>query len=233
MSKRDASSRLTFKGLAIVAMATLFVAAIGFGIAQGGGKSKALTKKQANKTYLTKKAADGKFLTKQTADGAYQPKETKLQVPASTAQPVGAATSYSDTNGSAAGALHAGAGFGNIGWSWILPPNYPAGSPLTVNIYYALGASGCNFNFEPNSLSINRFGSNSTGSQNDINNGVDILPAPPANQVTGVTWTIPGTVQGVQLTPGTSVLMGTFRNADSVGDTCAGNVALKGLEVSW
>jgi hypothetical protein len=238
MNPGAAFNRLTWKGLTIVAMAALLVTAVGLGIAQGG--SPALTKKQANKKFLTKKAAnkflttqaaDAKYLTRGAADGAYQPKETKLQVPAATGQPLGPNT-YVDTNAQGSGAHHASSGFGPIGWSWILPPNYPAGSPLTVRVYYLIQAIGCNFNLEPNSLSINKIGSNSVGSQNDINNGPDFLPTS-GGQVASVDWIIPGTVQGEQLTPGTSVLMGTFRNADTASDTCNADLVLKGHEVSW
>lgn len=227
MNPGVAFSRLTWKGLTVVAMAALLVAAIGLGIAQGGGG--VLTKKQANKTFLKKKAANKSFLTKADAGNTYQPKETKLQVPASTAQPIPPNTDYADTNATGSGARHLNAGFGPIGWSWIMPPNYPAGSPLTVKVYYALGVTGCNFNLEPNSLSINTIGSNSVGTQNNINNGPDFLPAPPANQVSSVTWTIPG----AGIAPGTSVLMGTFRNPNDASDTCNTDLILKGHEVSW
>jgi hypothetical protein len=220
----------------LVALAALIVAAAGLGVAQGGPGF--LTKKKANKTFISKKKANNKFLSKNAAANQYQKLETRIQIPASM---VGLArtdpeTDYSDTNGASAGAQHLNTGFGSLGWSFVLPPHYPAGTPLNVKIIYAVTATGCNFHLVPNSLSVSNVGASVGGSQNDIGNPGAIHAAPPSQQAASLDWTIPATVTGgagATLQPGSAVTFGTFRNSDNAGDTCAGIVAIKGIEVSW
>lgn len=220
------AGRVTRRGIAIIGIAALLVAGIGLGVAEGGKKQPVLTKKQAKKTYLSKKSANQQFAT-------FQKLEKTIQIPASMAGFTGSAsTGYSDTNGFSSGARHLDGGFGSIGWSFILPPQFSAGSGLTVKVYYALGVTGCTFNLEPNSLSVSNIGAPSVGSQGDIGTPGDLHAAPPSGQVGSLNWTIPGTVQGQQLKPGTAVTFGTFR--DSAGpDTCGGALTIKGHEVSW
>ncbi len=222
MNKAAAPQRVTRRGLTIVAIVALFVAALGLGTAEGGGF---LSKGKAKKVYLSKKSAGKSYLKK----------PTKLQVPASTAQLFPPQSTYQDTNAAAAGAHHDAVNFGHIGWSWILPPWYPAGKTENVKIYFTVNATGCNLRFEPNSLSINKIGSSVNASQNDIGNpgGTTVSAPSTGNQVGSVTWTIPGTVQGTTIGPGTSVLMGTFRNPSDIADTCNADMVLKGMEVSW
>lgn len=225
------SKKITKRGLILVGIAALIVSAVGLGVAQGGGGT--LTKKAAKKTYLSKKSANKQFLKTATADSTFQKLEKTIQIPASMAGFTGSAfTGYSDTNGFSSGARHLDGGFGSIGWSFILPPQFSAGSGLTVKVYYALGVTGCTFNLEPNSLSVSNIGAPSVGSQGDIGTPGDLHAAPPSGQVGSLNWTIPGTVQGQQLKPGTAVTFGTFR--DSAGpDTCGGALTIKGHEVSW
>jgi hypothetical protein len=226
------SRKITKRGLILIAIAALIVSAVGLGVAQGGGGT--LTKKSAKKTYLSKKTANKQFLKTDAANSTFQTIQRELQVPAATAQPEAPNAIYDDTNGTAAGAQHTDAGLSVIGWSWILPPYYPAGTQLNVQIYYAIGQTGCSFDLRPNALSINKIGSNNAGvGQGDIGGLQGIFAAPPGSQVSSVTWTIPGTVAGIQLAPGTSITMGTFRNPGLVGDTCVSPLVMKGNIVSW
>jgi hypothetical protein len=221
--------------LAVVVIGLLAVAAVGLGTVQGKGNQTPLTLKKAKKTFFTKKKSNGRFFTKSQSDSKYLAKPRYVDLP-STSFAVDPPASQDFSNGGQAGVHLSESAISAVQASWILPKQFPAGTAEKVNLFWDINNNnGCGIVLQPNALSIANLGAPPQGSSGDITSGFGgLLTAPTAGFTVGTaSFTIPGTVDGVQAKPGTMVQFSVFRNPGDTGDTCGSPLVLKGGEVSW
>jgi hypothetical protein len=215
---------LSKRGVAVIIIALLGIGAVGLGTVEGAKKGKALTPKAAKKQFFTKKAANAKFLDK----------PRYLDVPAGGMEG-DADANYQFGNGGASGWGMPDPASSVIGIPWTMPAHYPAGAALTVAVTWTIGANACSVFVVPNSLAVHNAGATPFGSQADVGQSTPAPLAAPGgiNTVSTVTYTIPGTIDGQQIRPGTTVLYSLFRNPANAGDTCATSAFIKNAHVSW
>jgi hypothetical protein len=119
-----------------------------------------------------------------------------------------------------------------------IPPDYTPGTPLSLRLLWHTSSTSCGLELHSNAASFGRAGSThlqGPGPSDGIEVvGGNILTAPAtANQSSAQDIIITSPVAGVDLEPGDSVILGLYRCFDCTDDTCADNLVIQSMSVTY
>jgi hypothetical protein len=115
-------------------------------------------------------------------------------------------------------------------FGFTVPLDYSAGTPLTVRMVWATGATDCRVDFSTSGLTSNRVGQQTTFVSTSIDQGRPVS-APASEWMSNETLLETGVQPNVS--PGDSVNMTIYRPADSSADTCEQSVHIQGLSLIY
>ncbi|MGQ9928536.1 MAG: hypothetical protein ACUVS4_16925 [Chloroflexaceae bacterium] len=119
-----------------------------------------------------------------------------------------------------------------------VPPDYAAGTPLTVRIVWHTPATGCTISFRPNSIAVARPGRThitGTGASDGLTvvGSTDLSASATANSSQETRVQIVSPVSSVPLQPGDVIMFSMFRNGTAASDTCTGNLVIQGMALQY
>lgn len=126
----------------------------------------------------------------------------------------------------------------SVAWGFTLPPDFPTGGTVTVELLWHTDSTGCGIEFRPNSISVGRAarthiqGSGASTGLSVV--GGNTLSAPAtANQSSIVELVIVSPDGATDLEAGDSVIFGMFRSDLSAADTCTGDMTIQAGSVTY
>lgn len=125
----------------------------------------------------------------------------------------------------------------SVAWGFHVPPTYTAGDVFTVHLNWHTLSTGCSVELRPNLTNFGAVGETFAGGNAAGGLSSDAgttLDAPStANELASTTYTIDPSARGVELAPGDSVHFGLFRSTDAAADTCADDLVIHSVGVSY
>lgn len=127
---------------------------------------------------------------------------------------------------------------GSLGLGFVVPPNYTAGTPLTVRVLWHTDSTGCQFSLRANSISVARNGRQHLygGGSSDglmVVGGETVAAPASSNQTTTTLLEITSPESGSALEPGDSVIFNIFRSGGFGPDTCTGDMVIQAFQVEY
>lgn len=124
-----------------------------------------------------------------------------------------------------------------MAFSFMMPPDYTPGGSIEVKFVWNSASASCTINLRKNFFSLGRPGSLYAVTNGEISVvGGDLLatPATIAQSVATTLAIAPATGGGGAFLPGDAMVVGMFRDARAgAGDTCAGNMRIQGISVTY
>jgi hypothetical protein len=120
---------------------------------------------------------------------------------------------------------------------FVLPPDYITGNPITVDLIWHTSSTSCGIALSPNSIAVARIGqthimgSNASTGLTAI--GGAILNAPSTANQSGLKSYAITAPDGSSLQAGDSIIFSLFRAFSSPNDTCAGDLIIQGISVTY
>lgn len=146
--------------------------------------------------------------------------------------------SLSNGFGPNAGIHLADAANGSFYVGFTIPPNFATGGTLVTRLLWHTSAASCSIEFLPNAISVARPGRThivgaTTGSGLTVVGGTRLFASTVANQTneTRVTITSPDGVTPLQA--GDSVIFSLFRSGTGANDTCAADMVIQSISVTY
>jgi hypothetical protein len=190
--------------------------------------AKFLTKKKAVKLFYTKPRADQRFINvgekvsdSDALDGVDGSAFRHIQLYA-TAAVAGDGATVQTGNGASSGVVLPGSGNPTVAWSFVLPPDYVSGSPLTLRLLWHTPGTSCAVAFRKNSLSVARAGGALFGNTSFVTAVTgEVLSAGSTADVANLAeYRIDVPAPAGPLQAGDSLWLELFRSSASVDDTC-------------
>ncbi|MFQ3663114.1 MAG: hypothetical protein SNJ69_12060 [Chloroflexaceae bacterium] len=119
-----------------------------------------------------------------------------------------------------------------------VPPDYAAGTTLTIRMVWHTPSTGCVITFRPNSIAIARPGRThiiGAGASDGLSvvGGVNLNASPTANSSQETRIEITSPVSGTPLQPGDVIMFSMFRAGTAPADTCTGNLVIQGMALLY
>jgi hypothetical protein len=129
-------------------------------------------------------------------------------------------------------------GVPQFSFGFTIPPDYTPGTAMTARFVWHTSAISCGIELQANYISVARagrthvLGTSATSGLTMV--GGSLLSAPAtANQTSAKDMTINSPTGATNLQPGDSVIFGLFRSAGAGTDTCASDLMIQGVSVSY
>ena len=119
-----------------------------------------------------------------------------------------------------------------------IPPDYAAGTPLTLRMVWHTPSTGCTISFRPNSIAVARPGRThiaGSGASEGLTvvGGTDLSAPTTANSSQETRIQIVSPVPSVPLQPGDVIMFSMFRAGTGASDTCTGNLVIQGMALQY
>lgn len=130
------------------------------------------------------------------------------------------------------------AGYPGFTVGFTIPPDYTPGTPLSLRLIWHTSSTSCGLELPSNAVSFGRAGRThiqGPGPSDGIEAvGGTVLTAPAtANQSSAKDFTMTSPVDGVDLEPGDSFILGLYRCGDCAEDTCADVLVIQSISVTY
>lgn len=123
-------------------------------------------------------------------------------------------------------------------YGFTLPPTYRPGTPLTISVLWHAWASGGGIALAPNFISVTRPGLTYIAGPSVTDgftpvDGIGLTVPSTVNQSVEKLYTITSPDGVTPLQPGDAVIFGLFRSSASYLDTCAADLVVSGVSISY
>ena len=125
-----------------------------------------------------------------------------------------------------------------VGWGFTLPPDFPTGGTVTVEMLWHTDSTSCGVEFRQNYISVARAGQKhilggADGPGFTVVGGTTLSAPATANQSSIVELAIVSPDGVTDLVAGDSVMLGMYRATSAVSDTCAGDMTIYAGSVTY